>query len=426
MRATWKPLLFAALLLGLVLNACQIISGLDTVPVIPDSVDAATVKKDAGTKKTDGGQQTPDDTVPSGLCVAAGAAGCPATPCCLPQDTATETVLCVDQTCKACKLPGQPPTDTVKCCSGQPAGPDGKCQGKCQDPGTACNTLDLFCCAPADPNTSANVCNNDNKQCATCKKEGADCPAGNECCSGQGVICKSDKKCNKCTGVNGDCGRTSDCCQAAAGAPPNVCRSAGSKSAGKCGCNDKGDACTYKEDCCAADFCSKLGRCGKGGEGAQCSEDNDCARVRYPLRDQQLPCVGPNVSVATPGTCGCVNPQGPCFKNNDCCGPIGTGSNFCNGKGKCGCQPPGDQCQVNGDCCGGAGDYCNTSTKLCKRSGLNEGCKKNEDCAPSDLSCNVGEEKCCLKPGKSTMNMNECCSKMYATGADGGATTTCK
>jgi hypothetical protein len=424
MRATWKPLLFAALLLGLVLNACQIISGLDTVPLIPDGLDASTGKKDAGKKKTDGGQldggENPDDSTPTGACVVIGATGCPAAPCCLPGDleASTETVLCAKNTCTRCRLPGQR-AEGRECCSGQPA-VDGVCQGKCQEGGSNCNGSDLFCCGPKEPKTLS-VCKSD--VCGSCKKDGLDCETSDECCGANGFYCKSDKKCNQCTQLNGACSRTSDCCvTTGSGAQPVVCRSDKTAAAvrGTCGCVSKGEPCGFKEDCCANDKCNTQGTCGCIGTLGACGADSDCCRIGIPPLTAEQPCVkGPG---AATGSCGCKTGKGsPCSKDNDCC--LQNGTNRCNGKKKCGCQAPNDECEGNGDCCDGAGDYCNTKTKLCKRSGLNEGCKKNEDCAPSDLNCNVGEEKCCLKPGKSTMNVNECCSKMYAD-ADGG--TICK
>lgn len=423
MRATWKPLLFAALLLGLVLNACQIISGLDAVPVRPDGVDASTTRRDAG-PKTDGGQGKLDDTVPSGVCVAPGGNGCPETPCCLPQDTSSETVLCVNSGCLACKLPGQTPTATVKCCSGQPPGPDGKCQGKCQESGAQCNGSDLFCCAPADPRTSASVCKSDSK-CAMCKKAGSDCPDGNECCSDNGVFCKSDDKCNTCTPLDGKCGETKDCCAPAAGAPRVVCRSANAENPKTCGCVSKGGRCEFQVDCCANDKCNTLKRCGCVDLNGTCGEDNDCCRLGFGGFAQ--PCVKTGGSPT--GVCGCKSAKGSaCSKDNDCC--ITNGTNKCNAKKKCGCLAAGTECELDSDCCDGAGNYCNRKSKLCKRSLLNEGCEADSDCSPSsDLLCRAGDKKCCIKAGKMLPGGGQpswCCSTEVTLEADGGPSMTCK
>jgi len=430
MRATWKPLLFAALLLGLVLNACQIISGLDTVPVIPDGVDASTkttTRKDAG--RSDSGEPlNPDDTTPTGACVSVGSQGCPAAPCCLPSDldAKSETVLCAANTCTRCKLPGQAAGSGDKCCSGQnPVG--GVCQGKCQEGGSACNGSDLFCCGPSEPKTLS-VCKD--SKCGSCKKDGLDCDSNGDCCGENGFYCKSDKKCNQCTTLNGPCGLTSDCCKSTgSGAQPVVCRS--DKTApnvrGTCGCVPRGEACGFKEDCCANDKCNTQGKCGCVDGGGTCGDDGDCCRIGIGVVSVAQPCV--KAGGATTGVCGCKNTKGAsCSKDNDCC--LQTGTNKCNATKKCGCQAANAECVEDNDCCDGAGGYCNRKSKKCKRSALGDECEADSDCAPSsDLSCQVADKKCCLKAGK-TLPMNGaaslCCSKEVNLDADGGATTTCK
>lgn len=395
MRATWKPLLFAALLLGLVLSACQIITGLDTVPVIPDGVDASTVKKDAGTKKTDGGQIDGGvDPTPTSTCLELGAEGCSAVaPCCQPSNLDSNSIVLCDGSptkCLTCGRAGSPIGSNTICCDKQaPVDKNGvrTCPGECAAQTKACNTSGQCCGVPTagvDATCKGNICQ-------TCSKEGSSCTDNGSCCGGgTALFCKTGGQCGKCGNQGESCGNDDDCCKFSNGAKqPCV--------GGKCGCKSATEGCARNEDCCAP--------------------------------------TGLNLCNAS-NKCGCLNAGDTCAANrpNDCCGAglSGEGRNLCNSQTKCGCIARDGACQTGGECCTSNGTKKCTSTNKCGCRNYGEACGETNDCcAEPGIACvqrsGADAKTCCTAAGTAPKNgeVARCCSNALETLMDGGIGTKC-
>jgi hypothetical protein len=259
-----------------------------------------------------------------------------------------------------------------QCCNSIPCVPDSQgvlrcgAQGTCKPQGAECTATNECCaglgltCLPGNDGKSYCVTGTPP---ATCFEPGHSCTSGDQCCTGfcfEGVVCGS------CVPNEMSCTSNAQCCSSYCD-PSGHCANQGSSS-----CVPNGGNCTVNGDCCTPDTCdippgATSGTCVAPTSTPTCAQTSEACSATMPCCSATDVCNG-GVCGPPPPTCSGVSQS--CTSDASCCTgleceALDNNNNRipCNGTA-CFCDTPlckniGETCSATVACCSG---YCADTT----------------------------------------------------------------